>query len=134
MNRHAEAAVLSACMVLAPVFAFIACAGGAARTNSLLPALSQAWASIRVQCMREHDAAPNPAVKVAIADADGAIVRGDIVAFLSVDWKLLDATAEADIKRRLLDATIGPLTAESLRGRLAEFAESRALYTQRPAQ
>ncbi len=108
-----------------------ACAGNAARSNAMLPALSQAWASIRVQVMREHDAAPNPAVKVAIADADRAIVAGDLVAFLSVDWALLDVTAEADVQRRLLAGTIGPLTAESLRGRLTEFAESRTLYTRR---
>ena len=132
MRNSLEAALLSACMVLAPSLAFIACAGTSARMNVMLPAISQSWAHIRVQCMREADAAgAHDAARPIVAAADAAVASGDVVAIVAVDWPVLDALAEGDVVRRLASQAIGPITAESLRGRLAEFIEARALYTRR---
>lgn len=132
MRHQLEAALLSACMVLAPAFAFIACAGTSARTNVMLPAIGQSWSHIRVQCMREADAAGlHTSARPVVADADAAVATGDVVAMASVDWPVLDALAEGDVVRRLASQAIGPITAESLRARLAEFIEARALYIRR---
>lgn len=109
-----------------------ACAGTIARENALLPALRGAWAGIKVQVERELAITPDATATAAVVAADAALQSGDAVAVVAVDWPRIEALAEADIVRRMVAGQIGPGVAVSLRGRLAEFAEARALYTRNP--
>lgn len=107
------------------------CAGSIARHEVLLPAMVGAWTNIRVQVERELQRAPDPGATAAVAAADEALRIGDPVAIAAVRWDVLDMLAVRDIDRRVAALEIGPGVAESLRGRLAEFAESRAQYLRR---
>jgi hypothetical protein len=116
---------------LLPLLLAIACAGTAARQRSMLPALAETWTNgIRAQVVREAAAAGSSVAEIAVADA--AFPTGDPVRIGSVDWALLDSYAAADIERQLAAQAIGPMVAESLRGRLADFIASRRLYLRQP--
>lgn len=116
--------LLASCALIA-----MACAGMAARSGMLAPAMAQAWGGIRVQVVRELGLEPNAAGSIALADADVALAAADPVKVAAVEWPLLDELTEADVARRLAAQAIGPITAESLRGRLADFVDARAIYT-----
>ncbi len=108
-----------------------ACAGSAARQHVLIPSMRTSWESIRVAVLREAAAQQHATGAASVAAADEALAAGDPVKIASVDWPVLDLLAEADTARRVVAGAIGPGVAESLRGRLADFAESRALYLTR---
>lgn len=110
----------------------VACAGTAARQNVLLPALASTWASIRVQIERQASFQDDTQAPKVAAAASAALTSGDPVAIAAVNWTLLEDLALADIDRRIAAREIGPLVAESLRGRLVDFAASRRLYLRQP--
>ncbi|MBL8756326.1 MAG: hypothetical protein JNK15_23735 [Planctomycetes bacterium] len=108
-----------------------ACAGTAARQQVLLPAIAGAWSDVRLQVVRELLQVPNTEATAAVAAADRAIASGDAVQVATVPWPLIEQTALADVDRRLAADQIGPLVAESLRGRITDLRESIALYIRR---
>jgi hypothetical protein len=115
------------------LFALLAaCAGTAARQQTLLPAIASTWAHIRVQVVREAAAADYVGIEAALAAADKALEIRDPVTIAAVNWGLLEVAAAADTERRLTAGEIGPLVAESLRGRLADFTHARNLYLRQP--
>lgn len=108
---------------------FAACAGTAARQNVLLPALADTWANgIRVQVVREAAQADYSGAAVAVVAADAALAAGDPPKVAAVNWAILELVAAADIERMLATGQIGPIVAESLRGRLVDFTAARRLY------
>jgi hypothetical protein len=114
--------------LLTPLFLLLAaCAGTAARQNTLLPALSNAWAHIRLQVLREAPALAND-----VLAADQALAGADPVTIASVQWTVLETAAAADTEKRLAAQAIGPLVAESLRGRLVDFTQARKIYLRQP--
>lgn len=120
-------------LALLPLIATMlaACAGTAARQDVLLPAMSAAWASIKVQVQREASHIDSMQAAEAVAAADAAFATADPVKFAAVNWGVLDALALADIDRRLDAQQIGVQVAQSLRGRVVDFAAARGLYLRR---
>lgn len=119
-------------LALVAITIFAACAGSAARQNVMLPALASTWASIRVQVEREAATTGNTAAAPVVQAANLALESGDPVKIASVNWTLLEELALADIDRRVAAREVGPLVAESLRGRIQDFAASRRLYLRQP--
>lgn len=113
--------------LLLPLLLLAACLGTAARQNTLLPALANAWAHIKLQVLREEPNLANDVLK-----ADQALASGDPVTIAGVQWSVLETAAAADTEKRLLAQLIGPLVAESLRGRLADFTAARKIYLRQP--
>lgn len=114
---------------LLAVFLASACAGSAARSEALLPAMRQAWQGIRECVVRELAAAPDANGAAALVGADTALRLDDPVGLAAVDWRILDELASSDVARRLAAGQISQGVAESLAERLARFAEARATYT-----
>jgi hypothetical protein len=126
--QRMRAAMFAALLCLA-----VACAGAAAREQLLLPAMAGTWSKVRPQVVRELAVAPNAEASAAVAEVDAAFDVGPGSRLAAVRWPLLEQLAENDIARRLAAGEIGPGVAESLRGLLADLAESRAQYLrQRP--
>lgn len=104
-----------------------ACAGTATRQNIQLPALAGVWAHIAPSVARA-----DPSKEAELASAKQALELGDPVKIASVAWGPLLAAAGDDIERRLEAKEIGPLVAESLRGRLNDFTTNLALFLRQP--
>jgi hypothetical protein len=110
-----------------------ACFGTAARDNLLLPSMGGSWSKVRPMVERELARVPNAEAAAAVVEVDKAIDTGPPARLAAVRWPLLEQLAEDDIARRLAAGEIGPGVATSLRGLLADLAESRAQYLrQRP--
>lgn len=109
-----------------------ACAGTLARSNALLPAMRDAWASMRTQVEREAQASGQVELAAPqVAKADEGLAADDAVKIGAVDWALLDELVDRDITRRLGVGELGPIPAGSLREQLRRFVESRDLYLRR---
>ena len=113
------------------LFLIAACAGTTARTEALLPAMRQAWVGIRPAVERHITSIDDLTYNQALAAADAALASGEPVSFASVAWQLIDESHEADVARRVKAGEIGPGVAESLRERLAQFADARATFLTR---
>lgn len=109
-----------------------ACAGSHTRNEVHLPALQNAWDHIRVQVIRELALSPEPGAEAALVAADHALEKGDPILIATVRWPVLEELAEGDIRRRHAEGQLGPTVAAELRGRLADFAEARKLFTRDP--
>lgn len=110
----------------------VACAGASARAEVQLPSIHMAWSSVRAQVADQLLHAPDSVAAETLAAADQAVDTGDATAIAAVDWKTIDAAAEASIRRREQAQEIGPAVAESLRERLRQFAAARQTYTRTP--
>lgn len=104
-----------------------ACAGTSTRQNLQLPALVGVWAKIAPSVMRA-----DPSLGAAAQQATEALGLGDPLRIAAVPWQALLGAAGDDIERRLEAKEIGPLVAESLRGRLNDFSSSIDLYLRKP--
>lgn len=113
---------------LVALFAFLAscgggCAGSAARTNVLLPAMQKAWTGIREQAVRSAGSETE-----AIRHADAAVATPTPASWAIVDWPAIDALVTSDIDTRLQFGQIGPTVAKILRDRLTEFQKARESF------
>ncbi len=128
-------AILACAGAMAATAAFMlptACAGTLARSNALLPAMRDAWASMRVQAIREARETNSAGVaNPQIGAADEGLATDNSTQIAAVNWTLLDGLVEGDITRRLNAGELGPAPAESLRERLRRFVESRNTYLRR---
>lgn len=124
-------AVLWSALFIISFIASMGCTATAARNTVTLPAMQQAWASIKTQALREieTDANTAPAGRTAVAVADAAITSGVAAQINAADWPLIYAAVDRDIQRRQDAGLIGQGFAESLREELRLFTESRAAYT-----
>lgn len=112
----------------AVLFLVACCTGTAAREQLLLPAIAGSWGKVRPMVERELERTPDAEAAAALVDVDAAVKVGPPSRLAAVQWPRLEQLAEADIDRRLAAGEIGPGVAKSLRGLLADLAESRAVY------
>ncbi len=132
MRTKLIAEAIAGLLPIAVLLTMMACAGTLARSNALLPAMRDAWASMRTQAEREAQASERTELAAPqIAKADEGLAADDVVKIGAVDWALLDELVDMDITRRLGKGELGPIPAGSLRERLRLFVESRNLYLRR---
>lgn len=115
-----------------------ACAGTAARNETLLPAIRNAWTGVQADSTSGIHAALTAAEITAeaaiaahksIADAGTALEVGDVIAVASVPWTSITGFAERGITARVMSREIGPGVASSLRERLRQFRDGLAKFT-----
>jgi len=116
----------------------LACAGTAARNETLLPAIRNAWPGVQADATAGVHAAVTTAEITAeaavaahksFADAGVALEVGDVVAIASVPWVSITGFAERGITARVMSREVGPGVASSLRERLAQFRAALSKFT-----
>jgi hypothetical protein len=105
-----------------------ACLGTAARETATLPALQNAWQSLREQCAREVVASGEVAAAGDIMAADDALASGDATRIAAVNWTRLEALAEGDVTRRAAAGDLSPGAAGLLSQRVSLFREARIAF------
>jgi len=106
--------------------AMVACAGVAARQDSLLPLAQKMYFDVRPEIVRGIAATgatsrPTDSAEAQMQALDAALEKGDRKAIGLVNWPILDLTARVGIAAQVRANEITEGVAGSLRERLSNF-------------